>query len=92
MTKRDIKSVIKLNEGIHRDYIVTSNENHQIIHLFNIIEIFNKLKIFEDHHIHSYFYRFYRIYQKFDINRIISILYQYVLSYLPSFNNRLGAR
>ena len=27
--------------------IVTSNENHQIIHLFNIIEIFMKFKIFE---------------------------------------------
>ena len=29
-----------------RDFVVTSNENHRIIHLFKIIEILNKFKIF----------------------------------------------
>ena len=34
--------------------VVTSIENHQIIHLFNIVEIFNKLKIFEYHQIGNF--------------------------------------
>ena len=37
---------------IHRlngDQIVTLNQNHQIIHLFKIIKILDKFKIFEDH-------------------------------------------
>ena len=32
-----------------RDLVVTLIENHQIIHLFNIIEILNKFKIFKFH-------------------------------------------
>ena len=34
--------------------MVTSNQNHQIMHLFNIIEIFNKFKIFEYHRIQNF--------------------------------------
>ena len=34
-----------------RDFVVTWNENHLIIHLFKIIEILNKFKIFKYHRI-----------------------------------------
>ena len=37
--------------GNNGDLMVTSNENHQIIHLFNIIKILNKFKIFKYHRI-----------------------------------------
>ena len=34
--------------------IVTLNENHRIIHLFNVIEIFMKFKIFEYHQFQNF--------------------------------------
>ena len=36
---------------IKRDLVVTSIENQQIIHLFNIIKILNNFKIFKNHRI-----------------------------------------
>ena len=30
-------------------FVVTLTQNHRIIHLFNIIEILNKFKIFQDY-------------------------------------------
>ena len=35
-------------------FVVTSTQNHWIIHLFNIIEILNKFKIFQDHQIRKF--------------------------------------
>ena len=35
-------------------FVVTSNQNHWIIHLFNIIQILNKYKIFQDHRIRKF--------------------------------------
>ena len=37
-----------------RAFVVTSTQNHWIIHLFNIIEILNKYKIFQDHRIRKF--------------------------------------
>ena len=37
-----------------RDLVVTSNENHQIIHLFKIIKIFHQFKKFEYHRIGNF--------------------------------------
>ena len=37
-----------------RDLVVTSNENHQIIHLFEIIKILNKFKILKYHRIEKF--------------------------------------
>ena len=39
------------NTYLNRDLVVTTIENHLIIHLFNIIEILNKFKIFKYHQI-----------------------------------------
>ena len=35
-------------------FVVTSTQNHRIIHLFNIMEILNKYKIFQDHRIRKF--------------------------------------
>ena len=35
-------------------FVVTFTQNHQIIHLFNSIEILNKCKIFQDHRIRKF--------------------------------------
>ena len=35
-------------------FVATSNQNHRIIHLFNIIEILNKFKIFKYHRIRKF--------------------------------------
>ena len=40
-----------MNDPINRAFVVTLTQNHRIIHLFNIIEILNKYKIFQDHRI-----------------------------------------
>ena len=37
--------------NVHRAFVVTSTGNNQIIHLFKIIEILNKFKIFQNHRI-----------------------------------------
>ena len=37
-----------------RAFVVTLTQNHRIIHLFNIIEILNKFKIFQDHRIRKF--------------------------------------
>ena len=48
----------KLNRNISNisywAFVVTSTQNHWIIHLFNIIEILNKYKIFQDHQIRKF--------------------------------------
>ena len=40
-----------LLKGFLGAYVVTSSQNHRIIHLFNIIEILNKFKIFNNQRI-----------------------------------------
>ena len=41
----------KRNESVKRYLVVTLNENHLVIHLFNSIKILNKFKIFKYHRI-----------------------------------------
>ena len=35
-------------------FVATSTQNHRIVHLFNIIEILNKFKIFQDDRIRRF--------------------------------------
>ena len=37
-----------------RAFVETSTQNHRTIHLFNIIKILNKFKIFKDHRIQKF--------------------------------------
>ena len=41
-------------QKLNRAFVVTSTQNHQIIHLFNIVKILNKYKIFQDHRIRKF--------------------------------------
>ena len=43
----------RLNQN-NRAFVVTSTQNHWIIHLFNIIKILNKFKIFQDYRIRKF--------------------------------------
>ena len=40
---------LNFNHTINQDLVVTSNENHWIINLFNIVEIFHLFNKFENH-------------------------------------------
>ena len=46
--------LISPSRAIVRAFVVTLTQNHRIIHLFNIIEILNKFKIFQDHRIRKF--------------------------------------
>ena len=46
---QNLKKVTKIFTTFCRAFVVTSTQNYWIIYLFDIIEILNKFKIFQDH-------------------------------------------
>ena len=54
MAESEISMKVAKKRLSKRSFVVTLNQNHGILHLFNIIQILNKFKIFLNHQIKNF--------------------------------------